>query len=57
MLAYLEHDFFYDKNWYYERKFDGERCLAFIHNKQVSLRSRNNKSLNAVYPDIVQAFA
>jgi DNA ligase D-like protein (predicted ligase) len=55
MLAYLEHDFFYDKNWYYERKFDGERCLAFIHNKQVSLRSRNNKSLNAVYPDIVQA--
>lgn len=55
MLAYLEHDLFFDKNWYYERKFDGERCLAFIKGNNVRLRSRNNKSLNASYPEIEQA--
>jgi DNA ligase D-like protein (predicted ligase) len=55
MLAYLEHNRFYNKHWYYERKFDGERCLACINNKNVELRSRNNKSLNAFYPDVVQA--
>jgi bifunctional non-homologous end joining protein LigD len=55
MLAYLEHNLFYDRNWYYERKLDGERCLAFIHSNQAHVRSRNNKSLNAVYPDVVQA--
>ncbi len=55
MLAYLEHDLFFDKNWFYERKFDGERCLSFITGKTVRLRSRNNKSLNASYPEIEQA--
>lgn len=55
MLAYLEHDLFFDKNWFYERKFDGERCLAFIKGNNVRLRSRNNKSLNASYPEIEQA--
>ena len=54
MLAYLEHDLFFDKNWFYERKFDGERCLAFIAGNNVRLRSRNNKSLNASYPEIEQ---
>lgn len=55
MLAYLEHNRFYDKNWFYERKFDGERCLAFIKAHDVRLRSRNNKSLNASYPEIHDA--
>lgn len=57
MLAYLEHNLFFDKNWFYERKFDGERCLAFITGNQVRLRSRNNKSLNVSYPEIEEALA
>lgn len=55
MLAYLEHNRFYDKGWFYERKFDGERCLAFIEGNQARLRSRNNKSLNTSYPEIQEA--
>ena len=55
MLAYLEHNLFFDKNWFYERKFDGERCLAFVKSNEVRLRSRNNKSLNASYPEIEEA--
>lgn len=55
MLAYLEHHFFWDRGWFYERKFDGERCLAFMKNGQVRLRSRNNKTLNNSYPDIADA--
>lgn len=55
MLAYLEHSRFYDKGWFYERKFDGERCLSFVTGKTVHLRSRNNKSLNISYPEIQDA--
>lgn len=53
MMAYLEHDLFFDRNWFYERKLDGERCVAFIQGDRVRLRSRNNKSLNEYYPEIV----
>ena len=28
-LATLTHDRFSDPDWLYERKFDGERCLAY----------------------------
>jgi len=55
MLAYLEHDLFFDKNWFYERKFDGERCLAFVKGDTIQLRSRNDKTLNISYPDIAAA--
>lgn len=55
MLATLTHDYFNDNQWIFECKFDGERCLAFIDNKQVLLKSRNNKNLNASYPEIVSA--
>jgi DNA ligase D-like protein (predicted ligase) len=55
MLAYLEHNLFFDKNWFYERKLDGERCLAFINEDGVHLYSRNNKSLNEFYPELAQA--
>lgn len=57
MLAYLEHDLFFDKNWFYERKFDGERCLAFVHDGHVRLRTRNNKSLNEFYPELAPALS
>ncbi len=56
MLAELNHDHFFDKkNWWYERKFDGERCLVFKKNNQVILKSRNNKKINVSYPEIEKA--
>ena len=57
MLATLTHDPFSDKAWFYERKFDGERWLAFRKGRAIKLRSRNRKSLNATYPELVDALA
>ncbi len=57
MLARLTHEAFSDASWIYERKLDGERCLAFCHDGQVTLLSRNRKKLNDTYPEIVEALA
>ncbi|MFG0284658.1 MAG: non-homologous end-joining DNA ligase [Phycisphaerales bacterium JB039] len=55
MLATLTHDTFSDPGWIYERKLDGERCLAFRSGADVRLLSRNRKSLNGAYPEIADA--
>src|SRR5438093_1560132 len=55
MLATLTQHYFSDKEWLYEHKFDGVRCLAFKKNGIVRLISRNNKNMNANYPEIVTA--
>jgi DNA ligase D-like protein (predicted ligase) len=55
MLAKLSHDRFYNKDWIYERKLDGERCLVFKKTKKVELKSRNNKKINISYPEIENA--
>jgi DNA ligase D-like protein (predicted ligase) len=55
MLAKLAHDHFSDPGWIYERKLDGERCLAFISKEEACLRSRNNKDIAVSYPEIVEA--
>ena len=39
-------------NWIFERKLDGERCLAVSKNGKVRLYSRNKKILNDTYPEI-----
>ena len=44
MLAKLTHKRFYEKGWLYERKLDGERCIALKEGKSVTLESRNRKS-------------
>ena len=56
MLATLVHDTFSDPEWIYERKLDGERCLAFVKDGEVTLYSRNRKELNVSYPEIEAAF-
>ena len=56
MLATLTKKYFSDKNWLYEHKFDGERCLAFKKNGKVTLLSRNDKKMNDIYPELVTAF-
>jgi len=55
MLATLTTDYFSSKEWIYEQKYDGERCLAFKHNGKVTLKSRNNRIINTEYPELVQA--
>lgn len=55
MLATLTHDYFSDPNWIYERKLDGERCLAFRKGKSVDLKSRNKKTISGQYPELVDA--
>ncbi len=56
MLATLTHDYFNDESWIYERKLDGERALIFSKNKDISIMSRNEKTLNFRYPEIINFF-
>jgi len=55
MLATLTDKRFSDKDWIYERKLDGERCLVFKKGKEVNLMSRNKKKLNKIYPELLEA--
>jgi len=55
MLATLTDRRFTDKAWVFERKLDGERCLAFRHGGEVRLLSRNEKPLNETYPELADA--
>jgi DNA ligase D-like protein (predicted ligase) len=54
MLATLTHEPFSDPDWIYERKLDGERCLAFVSSGDVTLKSRNDKDIGVSYPEIVE---
>lgn len=54
-LATLTEKYFSDKNWIYEEKFDGIRCIAIKSKGKVSLYSRNHKSLNKDFPEIIKA--
>jgi DNA ligase D-like protein (predicted ligase) len=54
MLATLTDERFSDPAWIFERKLDGERCLAF-GDEEVRLLSRNRRLLNGAYPEVVEA--
>src|SRR5690348_13991742 len=56
-LATLTHDRFSDPGWLFERKCDGERCLASRRGGQVSLMTRNRQRVNDTYPELAQALA
>jgi DNA ligase D-like protein (predicted ligase) len=56
-LATLTRDWFSDPAWIFERKLDGERCLAFGRGGEVHLLTRNKKSANAAYPELAEALA
>ena len=55
MKAKLTDRRFSDPDWFFERKLDGVRCLAFGDGDGdgVKLRSRTDHVLNAAYPEIV----
>ena len=57
MLATLTEKRFSDPAWIFERKLDGERCLAFRRGNEVRLFSRNRQVLNDQYPEIAAALA
>ena len=57
MLATLTKQRFSDPAWIYERKLDGERCLAFRKGNDVRLLSRNQQPLNNHYPEVADALA
>jgi bifunctional non-homologous end joining protein LigD len=56
-LATLTAERFSSPDWIFERKLDGERCLAFGEGGKVRLLTRNRKSANAAYPELVEALA
>ncbi len=56
MLATLVDKPFSDKNWIFEKKFDGIRCLVFRSGSHLVLYSRNRKRLDHTYPTIQKAF-
>jgi ATP-dependent DNA ligase len=43
------------KNWQYEPKWDGFRCLAFRDGGQVELQSKSGQALTRYFPEIVAA--
>jgi ATP-dependent DNA ligase len=43
------------KNWEYEPKWDGFRCLAFRDGKNVELQSKSGQTLGRYFPEIVEA--
>jgi ATP-dependent DNA ligase len=45
------------KEWQYEPKWDGFRCLAFRDGKDVQLQSKSGQPLARYFPDIVDAVA
>lgn len=56
-LATLTQDRFSDPEWIFERKLDGERCLAFKSGGQVRLMTRNQNEDTSTYPEITEALA
>lgn len=55
MLATLTKDYFSDPQWIFERKLDGVRCFIYKNKDNVFLKSRNDKILDASYPELITA--
>ncbi len=55
-LATLTNEYFSHDDWIYEEKYDGERCQVVKKKGKVHLVSRNRKSMNEQYPELVEAF-
>ena len=43
------------KNWQYEPKWDGFRCLIFRDGEKVELQSKSGQSLTRYFPELVEA--
>ena len=56
-LATLTRERFSDPEWIFERKLDGERCLAFADPAGVRLMSRRQRDITGTFPEIAAALA
>jgi bifunctional non-homologous end joining protein LigD len=56
-LATLSHDRFWQPGWIYERKLDGERCLAVRDGADVRLYSRSGRDVTVSFTEIAEALA
>jgi len=43
---------FNDKNWIYELKLDGCRCIAYLNSDQTELRNKRNMQLLSKFPEL-----
>jgi bifunctional non-homologous end joining protein LigD len=57
MLATLTDHLPASGHWLYEPKLDGVRAQVHVHDSSVRLFSRNQKPLNAAYPELVDALS
>ncbi|HEX5152628.1 MAG TPA: DNA ligase D [Parafilimonas sp.] len=55
MLATLVDKPFDEPGWLYEIKWDGYRAVVYLHNGEVEMRSRNNKSFNEKFYAVYNA--
>jgi bifunctional non-homologous end joining protein LigD len=59
-LATLTKDRFSDRGWIFERKLDGERCLAYVGAGRpggAALMTRNQHDVTSTFPEIAAALA
>ncbi len=56
-LATLTRDRFSDPAWLFERKLDGERCLARRAGGGLRLMTRNRSDVSSTYPELRQALS
>ena len=54
-LATLSHDRFWEDGWVYERKLDGQRCLAVRTGRGTRLYSRSGRDVTVAFPEIAEA--
>jgi bifunctional non-homologous end joining protein LigD len=54
-LATLTRERFSDPDWIFERKLDGERCLAFAGSSGSRLMSRARRDITSTFPEIARA--
>ena len=54
-LATLSHERFWSEGWVYERKLDGQRCLAVRDGSGTRLYSRSGRDVTVAFPEIAEA--
>ncbi len=54
-LATLSHERFWTDGWIYERKLDGQRCLAVRTSSGTRLYSRSGRDVTVAFPEIAEA--
>jgi bifunctional non-homologous end joining protein LigD len=54
-LATLSHERFWEPGWVYERKLDGQRCLAVRTGRGTKLYSRSGRDVTVAFPEVAEA--